>query len=256
MRRGPLLVLLGVLLLWAPQPAAAQPDDLNALRREIEALKESQRALRQEIKEMKELLREQQTPALRDGSDVFIAVGGHPFKGHPHARVTLVEFSDYQCPFCARHAREAFPQLEREYINTGKVKYVFRDFPIVSIHKDAFKAAEAAHCARDRGKFWEMHDRLFAHQAALGPKDLLLHAQTLGLDPQEFQRCVDSGKFAATIRQGLADGQRAGVRGTPTFFLGLTDANDARIRTVRMIRGAQSYATFRDAIEALLAASR
>ena len=145
------------------------------------------------------------------------------------------------------------PQIEREYISTGKVKYVLRDFPLVSIHKDALKAAEAVHCANEHGKYWEMHDSLFANQQALSLDDLVLRAKGAGLDPEQFRRCLESGKYTAGIRQELADGAKVGVRATPTFFLGLTGLNDTKIRAVRVIRGAQSYAAFKDAIEALLA---
>ena len=144
------------------------------------------------------------------------------------------------------------PQIEREYVATGKVKYVLRDFPLEAIHKDAFKAGEAAHCAGEQGKFWEMHARLFAHQGALGPNDLVQRAQALGLDVPRFQQCLESAKYAPRIRKDLADGQRAGVSGTPTFFLGLSEPNGREVRVVRMIRGALPYTSFKDAIDSLL----
>jgi protein-disulfide isomerase len=143
------------------------------------------------------------------------------------------------------------PQIEKEYIQTGKVRYVQRDFPIESIHKDAFKAAEAARCAGDQGKYWEMHDRLFANQQALGLKDLPQHAEALGLDASRFQQCVESGKYASAVRKDLADGQAAGVTGTPTFFLGLSDPNSSTVKVLRTLIGAQSYGTFKEAIDSL-----
>jgi protein-disulfide isomerase len=99
---------------------------------------------------------------------VVLNLKGDPFKGEKNAKVTLVEFSDYQCPFCARHVRATLPPLESEYIATGKIKYVFRNFPIASIHPLAFKAHEAANCSGEQDKYWEMHDRLFANSKALG----------------------------------------------------------------------------------------
>ena len=121
-----------------------------------------------------------------------------------------------------------------------------------AIHPNAFKAAEAAHCAAEQGKYWEMHARLFAHQQALGLSDLPRHAQALGLDMATFQVCVESGKYATTIRQGLADGQRAGVNGTPTIFLGLMEPNNPKVKVVGMLVGAQPYSSFREAIDRLL----
>ena len=144
------------------------------------------------------------------------------------------------------------PQIESEYIKTGKLKYVARDFPLESIHKEAFKAAEAAHCAGEQGAYWEMHTRLFANQRALGPKELPQHAQGLGLDVPKFQQCLESGKYASRIRKDLADGQKAGVTGTPGFFLGVTESNDPNVKVLRVLKGAQPYASFKEAIESLL----
>ena len=144
------------------------------------------------------------------------------------------------------------PQIEREYIKTGKLKYVARDFPLEAIHKEAFKAAEAAHCAGEQGAYWEMHTRLFANQRALGTKDLPQHAQALGLNVPKFQQCLDSGKHAARIRKDLADGQQAGVTGTPGFFIGVTKPNDPTVKVLRVLKGAQPYASFKDAIDSLL----
>ena len=148
------------------------------------------------------------------------------------------------------------PQIETEYIKTGKLKYVALDFPLESIHKNAFKAAEAARCASDQGKFWEMHDRLFANQQALAPNNLPQHAQALELDVRKFQQCLDGGKYAADIRKDLAEGQKAGVTGTPGFFLGLTNPNDPKIKTLRVLKGAQPYASFKEAIDSLLSSQK
>src|SRR3989454_2777070 len=191
-----LVVLLALLALALPgQPALPQSDDLKALRQEIDALKEEQGALRKELQELVNSLRERGGPTTRDVRDLTISVGHSPSQGSDTAVLTLVEFSDYQCPFCGRYARETSPQIRRDYIVTGKLKYVFRNFPIESIHPNAFKAAEAAHCAGERGKYWEMHDRLFANQGALASAQLLLHAQALGLDPQPFSQCLDGGSM-------------------------------------------------------------
>ncbi|OGB95055.1 MAG: hypothetical protein A2Z31_04150 [candidate division NC10 bacterium RBG_16_65_8] len=167
-----------------------------------------------------------------------------------------MEFSDYHCPFCARHVHQNLPQIDEAYIKTGKLKYVFRDFPLEAIHPEAFKAAEAAHCAGATGKYWEMHERLFANQNALGAADLVRHAQALGLDGPEFARCLDSAKYAPQVRQALAEGQRAGLRGTPMFFLGLTKPNDGKVTVLSAIQGAQPFAAFQDAIEKLLTSTK
>jgi len=148
------------------------------------------------------------------------------------------------------------PQIETDYIKTGKVKYVVMDFPLEAIHANAFKAAEAARCAMDQGKFWEMHSRLFANQRALTPEQLPKHAEALGLDVPTFKACLDGGKYAAEIRKGLAEGQKAGVTGTPGFFLGMTNPSDAHVTVLGAITGAQPYANFKAAIDGLLSSEK
>jgi protein-disulfide isomerase len=137
-------------------------------------------------------------------------------------------------------------------VETGKLRYAIRDFPLRTIHPQAFKAAEAAHCAGDQGKYWEMHALLFANQQALSPADLPKHAGTLGLDLGQFQDCLDKGTHAARVQRDLAEGQKAGVRGTPTFFLGVIQ-DDSKIRVVEVITGAEPLAAFKTAIDAALA---
>lgn len=183
---------------------------------------------------------------------MVLGIEGAPFKGDKGAKLTLIDFSDYQCPFCARHVRETLPQIESEYIETGKLKYAVLDFPMEAIHPDAFKAAEAARCAGEQGKFWKMHARLFANQQGLTPDKLLQHAQAIGLDVPKFQQCIDSGKCGAKIRKDLTEGQKAGVTGTPGFFLGMTNSNDSKVKILRVFKGAQPYARFKEAIDSLL----
>lgn len=248
---------LALLVVFNASPALPEPDEeLKALRKELDAVKETQTAIQKELQEIRALLRGAQGPPPAETRDVILSVDDDPFKGDKNAPLTLVEFSDYQCPFCARHIREALPAIEREYIQTGKLRYVFRDFPIEAIHREAFKAAEAANCAGEQDKYWEMHDRLFANQRALGLKDLGDHARALGLDMATFHRCLSSGKQATEIRKDIADGLRAGVRGTPTFFLGLTEPNDSKVKALRVIRGAQPYTRFKEAIDSLLPSQR
>lgn len=255
MRTRVLTIVIGVafLSLLHAQPGRTQSsEELKALRKDIEGLKQGQSAIQKELQEIKSLLQSRAAPPLPEPQNVVLNLKGDPFKGEKNATVTLVEFSDYQCPFCARHVRETLPSLEHEYIATGKIKYVFRNFPIASIHPLAFKAHEAANCSGEQEKYWEMHDRLFANSTALGLKDLSQHARALALDLAKFQECLDSGKQSGKIRSDLAEGQKAGVQGTPTFFLGLTEPNDTQITAVKIIRGAQPYAAFKQAIENLL----
>lgn len=142
------------------------------------------------------------------------------------------------------------PKLDDEYIKAGKLKYVVRDLPLESIHPQAFKAAEATHCAAEQGKYWELHDRLFMSQQQLGRADLTAHAQALGLDVPAFDRCVDGGKYAERVRKDVDEAQRLGIGGTPTFFVGVMDGG--QLKGARTIRGAQPYASIKTVIDEVL----
>ena len=148
------------------------------------------------------------------------------------------------------------PQIQRDYIKTGKVKYVFRDLPLESIHKQAFKAHEAANCAQDQGKYWEMHNQLFANQKKLRRKDLSAYAKDIGLNLSVFESCLDSGKHVKRIRKDIASAVDVGIRGTPTFLLGYTESDPSKAKAVRMLRGAQPYRQFKQAFDQLLASMK
>jgi protein-disulfide isomerase len=246
--------LVAGILLTASAPA--QSTDEAGLRKDIEALKESQQAIQKDLQEIKKMLAARPAagaPAPEQALNAVINTDGEPTKGDKNAKLTLIEFSEYQCPFCGRHVRDTVPNIDKEYIQTGKVKYVFRDLPLESIHKNAFKAAEAAHCAGEQKKYWEMHDRLFANQNALEPAMLTAHAQAIGLDSKKFQACLDSGKYADAIRKDIAEANKYGITGTPTTVIGMTQPGDSKIKVARVIRGAQGYNAFKAAFDELLA---
>ena len=249
------LVLTAALVLGSWPAYPQDSSDLQSLRKEFEALKEDQQALQRELQAIKEFLRARLAPQSAEVQNVRINLAGQPFKGKIDAPLTLVEFSDYQCPFCARHARETFAEIERDYLATGKIKYVFRDFPIEAIHRDAVRAAEAARCAGEQGRYWEMHDRLFNNQEKLDSDQLSRHAKTLGLDVEKFDECLDTLKYAGEVRKSVAEGMEVGVRGTPTFFLG-ESAGDGAVKNWRIIRGAQRFPVFKEAIDAMISSPR
>jgi protein-disulfide isomerase len=192
-------------------------------------------------------------PGATAQQELVLQVADAPTKGRADAPVTIVEFSDYQCGFCGRHARQTLPEIEREYIDTGKVRYVFRDFPLISIHPQAFRAHEAAACAGEQDKYWEMHALLFENQRALGVPDLYQHAAAIGLDEGRFKQCLQSDKMADRVRRGMQEGMEIGVRGTPASFIGLT-APDGSVLVVRFVSGAVPFADFRLVIDEVLAA--
>jgi protein-disulfide isomerase len=166
---------------------------------------------------------------------VEVSAEGAPFKGPLDAPITIVEFSDFQCSYCKRVLDVLHQVLER-YPN--KVKLAFRDFPILNIHPQAQKAAEAAHCAGEQGKFWEYHDLLFEKQDTIPTTDFAEHAKALGLDVTTFQACIDAQKYKEKVQRNYADGVKAGVSGTPAFFI-----------NGRLLSGAQPLEAFRAVID-------
>jgi protein-disulfide isomerase len=152
-----------------------------------------------------------------------------------------VEFSDFECPYCARFYRETLGQIDSEYIETGKVKMVYRDFPL-GFHKQAQKAAEAAECAGEQGKFWEMHDILFEKGVSGGVTSFKQYAKDIGLNNEKFDECLDSGAMAEEVKKDMKDGSDAGVSGTPAFFI-----------NGKLITGAQPFSKFKEVIDAELA---
>ena len=183
-----------------------------------------------------------------------LQIGSAVVKGSSAAKVAILEFSDYECPFCGRHAQTTYTELQRIYVDTGKVKYVFRNLPIESLHPLAVKAAEAAECSGEQSKYWEMHDRLFANQKALARSDLLAHAQAIGIETDRFQSCLDGGRMSAKVREDMAEAKRLGLTGTPAFLIGEVRP-DGTVRVVRTIGGAHPLPVFQEVLDSLLAAS-
>lgn len=170
---------------------------------------------------------------------VKVAVDGAPFKGGADAPVTIVEFSDFHCPFCKR-VLAMLAQIESKY--GSKIKLVFRDFPIDKLHPGARKAHEAARCANEQGKFWEYHDKLFATGPKASMDDLKSYAKDVGLNLSAFEPCLSSGRYQAAVQRDIEAGARAGVTGTPVFFI-----------NGRMLSGAQPLESFVRLIENELA---
>lgn len=182
-----------------------------------------------------------------------VSIEGAPARGSETAKVAVVEYSDFQCPYCGKFARETFATIEERYITTGKVRYVFRNFPLDEAHPKAFKAAEAAECANQQGKFWEMHARLFDNQQALEPADLLAHGKAIALDEATFQKCLN-GAAKGKIKRDFNDGLKAGVDGTPTFLIGTVEKG-GKVRVVRKLSGTQTTESFTTALDEVLAAA-
>jgi protein-disulfide isomerase len=220
-------------------------------RSDIDELKAGQEAIRKELAEIKQLISPKAKPRQAGNVNHVINVSDDPYKGSKTAQLTIVEYTDYQCPYCARHAKAVLPQIQKNYVDTGKVRYVLRDFPL-PFHKQAGKASEAALCAGDQGKYWEMHDVLFSNQKALGPNKLPEYAQTIGIDVEIFDTCLATSKYKGRVNSNKNDGRKAGVRGTPSFVIGYT-GDDGDVKGEMLIRGAVGYADFQNAFDEMLA---
>ena len=228
-----------------PTEAAQQTlqEDITRIKTDVEAIKK-------ELVEIRKLLMQRPAGIAQPQTASKVGIVGSPMLGNKEAPVTLVEFSDYQCPFCGKFFANVLPALKSEYIDTGKVRYVFRDFPLQQIHPYARKAHEAAHCAGDQGKYWEMHELLFQNQQSLEVDMLKQFGNRLNLEPTGFEACLDTGKYAAEVDRNIKDGSGAGVRGTPGFFIGKSGPGETT--EAIYISGVQPLEVYRNAIERLL----
>jgi len=195
-----------------------------------------------------------QQPTQPTGPQIFrVSIDDDPVKGNPDAPVTIVEYSDFQCPFCSRFFQQTLPQLEENYIDTGKVKFVYKDLPLDNLHPNARPVHIASECADEQGKFWEYHDVLFEKQSEwqrLPSTDLsstlTTYASDLGLQSASFETCLQSQDIADEVNKDTIEAASYGATGTPTFFIGTE--KDGFIKLV----GAQPYAAFQGAIDNLL----
>jgi protein-disulfide isomerase len=180
---------------------------------------------------------------------VTVGTGTMPALGRDDATLTIVEFTDLQCPYCQRFHLTAFEQIKKNYVDTGKVRFVSRDLPL-PMHENAMSAAHAARCAGEQGKLWEMRHALIVNASQLGAARYTALGEELGLDMPRFQACVSAEKYQADIEKDVADAEAAGVNGTPTFVIGRRIATG--IEGVKVI-GALPYAAFDAKLKQLLA---
>jgi protein-disulfide isomerase len=168
--------------------------------------------------------------------------------GTPH--LAVIEFSDFECPYCGAFARDSFARLEKEFVETGKTAYSFRHLPFERLHKFAFKAAEAAECARRQGKFWELHHALFRQQSALSTIDLRNAGRAVGMEMARFDGCL-GGEAVQAIRQDQSEATRLNIDSTPTILIGRL-IGTAKVSVLRKINGAQPYSMIAATINELL----
>lgn len=177
-----------------------------------------------------------------------LSLEGAHIQGSPNARIVLIEFSDFECPFCGRFASETYQKIKTEFVEPGRIRYAFRHFPL-SNHRFARAASEAAVCAGRHGRFWEMHDELFANQRALAADNLLTHATNIGLALDDFKLCIGS-RAAVDVDRDIQIAERAGISVTPTFMIGEMSKDDT-VRVIKRIDGAHGIDVFRSALRGL-----
>lgn len=180
------------------------------------------------------------SPAPTVNIDMEELVDDDPFLGEEDAPVTIVEFSDYECPFCSRFYTQTLPLIKSQYIDTGKVKFVYRDFPL-SFHPQAMPSALAANCAGEQGKYYEYHNKIFENQALLSDATRKQWAQELGLDIPKWESCLSDPAQRQEIQKDLQDGSAAGITGTPGFII-----------NGQLVSGAQPFSVFQQVIDATL----
>jgi protein-disulfide isomerase len=255
------VVVVAILSLSPPlQQDPAQ--DIAQLKREVQELRAQQAQMQRELTAIKNFLQalvEQARPqGGPEGPTVPGLVGasvpteGEPRMGSSTASVTIMEVSDYHCPFCKRQMAQTFPQLEAEYIKTGKVQYIFVDYPIASLHPAAARSHEAANCAGEQGKYWEMHRSLFNNPVAKDDAALVAQAKAAGLDAARLQSCLTSGKFSASVQASVRRMEQLGIQGTPMVLIGRTPAPGQPMKIEKFVYGAQSFGAFKSAIDSLL----
>jgi protein-disulfide isomerase len=202
-----------------------------------------------ELKAIRQLLENQNRPSGRGQLPPMPQVpqtgklrleGGYSL-GSSDAPITIVEFTDYRCPYCRVFEGTTFAEIRKKYIDSGKVRFVIRDFPLAQMHPDATQAAEAAHCAGDQGQFWPMHDALFSDASKLGKNGLIDSAASLKLDMEIFRYCLDSGKHKLEIQKDQQVASSLQINGTPAFLVGKTIGEEV---SGAILVGAQPFSVF------------
>jgi len=216
-----------------------------------DAILKELKAIRQELNQIKQKgLAPQGRGRKARPTTASVATLGNPILGDLKAPVTMVEFTDYQCPFCRKFYSNAYKELKKQYVDTGKLRFVLRDLPL-GFHQYAKPAAISAHCAGEQDKFWQMHDALFDGGGKFTQDDILSYAKMLGLENNAFKSCLTSSRYNEGIEQDVKDANKAGITGTPGFVVGRTTDNMVR---GTFISGTRPFSVFKAEIEKLLSA--
>lgn len=229
------------------------PITMSDLNQAVEFLEDKIDRLSSDLQELEDTMLTDPSAPDTSSPQPTISADDDPVLGNPDAPITIIEFSDFQCPFCARFYSETLPHIIENYVDTDQVKLVYRDFPLQNIHPNAVPAAVAAECAHEQGSYWEYHDTLFENVAVWGDLDLVAavdqlkaYAAEMGLDEGSFAECLDTGRYVSEVTNDYTDGASYGVSGTPAFFVGNDQVG------YYFISGARPYSEFQFAIEQIL----
>jgi protein-disulfide isomerase len=227
----------------------ANDSDMKTVLQELRTIKQRQQEI---INRLESLSRRvdtlSQRPEVQGAKEASISIKDSPSMGRAQAPLGMVVFSDYQCPYCRRFAENVLPRLKKDYVEPGKLRIVFRDFPG---HPASMDAAIAARCAGEQGKYWDMHDELFKGTSAPEKHDWRSQAQVIGLDMQIFDKCMMSDGPKAAVLESMAEGQQLGISGTPMFYLGVVSPDGETLRATERIRGTKPYGTYDTVLQLL-----
>jgi protein-disulfide isomerase len=243
-----LLVAISLSGQLGPEQAIAADESSGITQEQVAEILQELKAIRRLLEQMDRQQARPAPPASAVSDTARVSIKDRPALGEPDAPVTVVEFTDYECPFCKRFHQTTFKSLTRDYIDTGKVKWVVLDLPL-PMHPNARQAAQAAHCAGEQQRFWQMREALFENAPLGGPESLRDYGQKLGLDEQSFENCLASDRYLSQVDRDSEAATGVRITGTPTFIIGKTAAES--IEGKKLV-GAQSYAVFDGAIRLLL----
>jgi protein-disulfide isomerase len=249
------LAAVGVIAMLSLSGPPSQQDEVAALKKQVADLKAQQDAMQKDLTAIKTFLQALAQGGREPGEallDKTVSIDGIPMKGSSAAPVTMVEVSDYHCPFCRRHRQQTQPRIDSDFIEAGKVRYAFIDFPIEQLHPGAFRAHEAARCAGEQGKYWEMNAKLF-EEPTRDDARLVQQAQAIGLDTTAFKACLESNKFEAPVKESVGRMASLGVSSTPTFLIGRTPAPGQPFKVEKVVEGAMPFEEFAKAIDIVAA---
>jgi protein-disulfide isomerase len=242
-----------LLAIFAAESASAQESTAN-LRDELDKIREMQNLILKEIIEIKASLSKASPPQMPqvDIRNKMIELNKDlAIKGSDGAKIVLINFTDYQCSFCGRFSRETLPQIVKNYVDTGKIRYAVVDFPL-PIHEQAFKAAEASRCAKEQGHYWDISELMMFKQQKLN--DLSGFGKDIGLDINKFEDCLSTSKYATAIKNDMSIAAKIGVNGVPGFIIALADSvNALEFKGFSIINGAKPYEIFQKELDSAIA---